>query len=86
MIRQLVITAWCAGCEGAADAAPSATDATAVGPQPPRVRVSAGWLIGAIQDGVMSFKGVPYAAPPVGTLRWVLPQPRLARIGDPVCV
>ena len=44
-------------------------------PGAPRVHVTAGWLVGVESAGIASFKGVPYAAPPVGPLRWVLPQP-----------
>ncbi len=34
------------------------------------VKIETGKLKGAVRDGVVSFKGIPYAAPPVGNLRW----------------
>uniref|UniRef100_Q023E5 Carboxylic ester hydrolase n=1 Tax=Solibacter usitatus (strain Ellin6076) TaxID=234267 RepID=Q023E5_SOLUE len=49
---------------------------TAVAQTPPAaVRVDTGELQGAVDDGVVSYKGVPFAAPPVGELRWRPPQP-----------
>ncbi len=34
-----------------------------------------GWLKGYVQEELRVFKGIPYAAPPVGELRWRPPQP-----------
>jgi len=39
------------------------------------VRVETGELQGMVADGVVSFRGIPFAAPPVGDLRWRPPQP-----------
>ena len=39
------------------------------------VQTQAGTLLGSREDGVLVFRGVPYAAPPVGDNRWRPPQP-----------
>jgi para-nitrobenzyl esterase len=39
------------------------------------VRTQAGLVQGTVVDGVRVYKGVPFAAPPVGDLRWAPPQP-----------
>ena len=39
------------------------------------VKSTGGQLQGVVADGVASFKGIPFAAPPVGDLRWKAPQP-----------
>src|SRR4051794_3716922 len=42
---------------------------------PDLVNVEGGTVKGAVATGVLSFKGIPFAAPPVGDLRWRPPQP-----------
>ncbi len=59
----------------------------------PRVTVAQGVLEGTVDTGVNIFLGVPFAAPPVGDLRWAPPkppaswgsQPRQAKAFGPAC-
>jgi para-nitrobenzyl esterase len=39
------------------------------------VATTGGKLEGSYEDNLYVFKGIPYAAPPVGVLRWMPPQP-----------
>lgn len=41
----------------------------------PAIHIESGALQGVIDDGIVAFKGIPYAAAPVGALRWKAPQP-----------
>ena len=59
----------------------------------PRASISTGDLIGAADGGVAAFKAIPYAAPPVGALRWRPPEPAAAWSGardasnvGPICL
>lgn len=44
-------------------------------PQTSLVKVDGGMVQGISEDGLTVFKGIPFAAPPVGDLRWRAPQP-----------
>lgn len=67
-----------AGVAAAPDAI--AAQAPALANRPVR-RVREGVLAGVESGGVVSFKGIPYAAPPVGPLRFKPPQPPLPWTG-----
>lgn len=49
------------------------------------LRVDGGLISGSTADGVRSYKGIPFAAPPVGDLRWKPPQPVVAWQGVREC-
>ncbi|WP_188963231.1 carboxylesterase/lipase family protein [Deinococcus aquiradiocola] len=52
----------------------AAAQGTALPPEPVTVQTDHGPVVGR-QSQVRSFLGIPYAAPPVGALRWKSPQP-----------
>ena len=45
------------------------------------VRVTGGVVRGTAEDGVLAWRGIPYAAPPVGELRFRAPQPVVPWVG-----
>jgi len=59
----------------AASLAYGSTVANAASSAPTLVDTDLGALQGAAEDGVRSWLGVPYAAPPVDELRWASPEP-----------
>ncbi len=53
--------------------------AFSLGAQEPKpVRTDAGPVQGTVEDGLTIYKGIPFAAPPIGDLRWRAPQPHAA--------
>lgn len=57
------------------------------------ITTSLGDLVGEVQDGLMVFKGIPYARPPIGSRRWKSAEParpwsgeRVATSYSPACV
>lgn len=47
-----------------------------------KVGLAQGALAGVSDGRIESFKGIPYAAPPIGPLRWKLPQPPARWTGE----
>ncbi len=68
----------CAAVALLASALPAAASSAA----PPVVATESGLVRGATNDGVRTFDGIPYAAPPVEQLRWKAPQPAASWHGE----
>jgi para-nitrobenzyl esterase len=71
---------------GVAAAASTATTASASGLTPahargPLVLTHNGLVRGMVAEGMQQFRGIPYAAPPVGAQRWRAPQPARSWFG-----
>jgi para-nitrobenzyl esterase len=64
----LVLAAGLLGCGPGRGAAPASAF-------PLTVRTSGGMVRGHVANGAREFLGIPYAAPPVGGLRWAPPRP-----------
>ena len=48
---------------------------------PAIIPTNSGRIAGIVQNGIDVFKGIPFAAPPVGRLRWRAPQPVMSWAG-----
>src|SRR5436190_1055558 len=48
----------------------------------PKAKVESGVVVGKDEAGVSVFRGIPYAKPPVGALRWTPPQRPAAWTGE----
>jgi len=66
---------------------------TARAQAPKPVKTHAGLVQGTVEDGIAAYKGIPFAAPPVGDLRWRAPEPpapwkgvKLADKFAPACI
>ena len=72
-----------AGCAAPPDDAPVVELLSPDGP----VAVTGGEIRGAVSErtaAILAFKGIPFAAPPVGDLRWRPPEPVVAWHAEPV--
>jgi len=69
------------GAVGCGDDTTSATDEIQTIQQGTEIRLSDGAIQGDVDGGARRFLGIPYAAPPVGDLRWRPPQPPLPWTG-----
>lgn len=75
LVATLVMVASAADAQSTADKAP-----------PTKVTIDSGVLVGEVQKDVRVFRGVPYAKPPIGYLRWRAPEKPDKWIGERAAV
>jgi para-nitrobenzyl esterase len=73
MIRRAFVARLLGGALALSVAATSTAAFAQAPAAPPTVKIKQGSLAGATADGASSYLGIPYAAPPVGALRWKPP-------------
>lgn len=86
-MRKLSLMAICAVLSGVAILLYSFKVETTARKNTDTIRIETGFISGVknYSDGVTAFKGIPFAAPPVGDLRWKAPQPAEAWAGVKKC-
>jgi para-nitrobenzyl esterase len=75
MLRRVALGLTIVVCCGADMASNAIVPATLL------VRTQSGAVAGMVNDKIVSFKGIPYAAPPVGDRRWRAPSPPIPWTG-----
>jgi len=76
LTAMLASLSFAAGCSNPPHVlAAGKTTVAEVAGDPTEIAVATGQLRGQIANGVMTFKGIPYAAPPTGPMRWRPPAP-----------
>src|ERR1700741_4619180 len=73
MLRKIVVIALCAGLFPALGVAAPSKKTACQADSPTIICVDGGAVQGVKQGDTLAFKGIPYAQPPVGPLRWKPP-------------
>lgn len=74
----LIVAAACASARAQEPATVPPGNGDSAAPTAPVARTASGSVRGVTEGDVSIFKGIPYAAPPVGDYRWRPPQPVVA--------